>query len=442
MHGTATTLLALEAIDVVMGPSAARGFRIEGPGATTVDLYASSVTDGQAPEGGNIWIGGATSVLFLTDSVVSLGYATVGDGGGIYCESGAVVSLDRGSDLHTNTAVGSGGGAFMDGCQLGVSSGWDGIPGGPNSAIYFNEAMTGKGGGIAAVGGAAVTLLGSEPGKHVFLSENFAAGVAGGSGGGLSLEGAGTQATIWNSWIDGNRSHMEGGGVYVGSGTYFMMEVNPLNCWPGRGCSKLVDDDLAASGGGGIVVMPGAEAHIRRTEVSGNYTGGGGSGAAVAITGAGATLHIEGCEFFRNFHAPPEGTESPRIFAGPSSTLTVAFSTIVEDLVAPGMAVLREQQRGFHAPALQHRAGVEDLHLGAAADPGGLCHRQRIRVAACLRDRGRDGDGSRAAVQSSRLRRTSEFSATPKLKTSAIPSSTPRSPRTSTATSAASTTSR
>lgn len=341
VHGTATTELRMVAIDLVMGPSGGRGLLIEGPGTTNVYLTDSSVTEGQAVEGGNIRISGAASLFYAVDSVISRGWATGGDGGGIYCDSGAEVGLDRGSALHTNTAAGSGGGAFVDNCHFGMGSGWDGIPGGPNSAIYFNEAITGKGGGIAAVGGATVTLLGSEPGQHVFLSENFAVGVAGGSGGGLSLEGAGTQATIWNSWIDGNRSHMEGGGVYVGSGTYFMMEVNPLNCWPGRDCSRLVNNDSAASGGGGIVVMPGAEAHIRRTEISGNYTGGGGSGAAVAITGAGATLHIEGCEFFRNFHAPPEGAESPRIFAGPSSTLTVAFSTIVEDLVAPGMAVLQ-----------------------------------------------------------------------------------------------------
>lgn len=341
VHGTATTELRLGEIDLVMGPSAGRGMLIEGPGSTTVYLNNSSVTEGQAPEGGNIWIGGASSLLYVTDSVISLGQATVGDGGGIYCEAGAEVSLDQGSDLHTNSAAGAGGGAFVDGCHLGVSSGWDGIPGGPNSHIYFNQALSGKGGGIGAVGGASVVLLGSEPSRHVDLSENFALGVAGGSGGGLSLEGVGTQATIWNSWIDGNRSHQAGGGVYVGSGAYFMMGVNPLNCWPGRDCSELINNDSAASGGGGIAVMPGAEAHIRQTEISGNYTGGGGSGAAMAITGAGAILNVEGCTIFHNFHAPPEGTESPRIFAGPASTLTVAFSTIVEDLVAPGMAVLQ-----------------------------------------------------------------------------------------------------
>ena len=159
--------------------------------------------------------------------------------------------------LHTPTH--SGGGFFLDNCQLDFDGG-EAPTDGHHGSIAGNKASTGQGGGIAAEGGADVTLRGMASGAPAYLVNNEATAPVSGAGGGLSLEGSGTEAHLWNSTVSGNTTGGPGGGVHVGSGAHFNMEADFTRCGLGKLCSILADNRSGGLPGGGLDIKLAARA--------------------------------------------------------------------------------------------------------------------------------------------------------------------------------------
>ena len=341
VHGSSASQLNLRSVDVELGSSAGRAATVEGHG--TLFLETATLSGGQAPSGGNVWISGIDASLWMIEgSEIKFGTATSGDGGGIYCELGAFLVLRESSKFSDNTASGSGGGLFIDGCEVQFDQFVSGTP--PGSAeISRNKATTGNGGGLAVVGNASVGLTGwPAAGAPLFVSDNEAVL---GSGGGIAFDGStgGAGLGLLCGEVSGNSAGQTGGGIYVTGTGSIEMTTDPLPCPTGRGSSVLRDNRSGSFGGGIFVDGPdNVEAVVTRTSIFGNWNTAATSGAAAAIKGS-ASLRLESCEIYDNEPPPASGgVETPRIYAGGTGAgLTVAYSTVVEQTTAPGTAALQ-----------------------------------------------------------------------------------------------------
>lgn len=326
VHGTLATQLDVHDIYLLVGDAAGRALRIEGRGR--VRLYGTLLADGQAPDGGNVWMSGPdTKLQLFADSTIATGTATTGKGGGIYCEAGGRIESSGFSNVDGNQAFDSGGGLFLDGCtylHLSDPSG-TGVNG---SGVANNRALYGDGGGIAAIGASRVEIRGDDVVDYAVVRANE----AGGAGGGLALAEAGTVAILTHAILTENRSGEAGGGAHVGAGASLQMDAGPSRCgeFAGWSCSCLFEN---ASGtvGGAIAVAANGSAIVKRTYIGRNYSSGGAAGAVAAVEGAGASLLIESSFLIDNDPNGAAGAESARIYGGSSATVTIAYSTIVED---------------------------------------------------------------------------------------------------------------
>jgi hypothetical protein len=311
VHGaTAERFFGLVNIDMVMGDNAGRGLTLQD--LTTVALDNTTISEGQANDGGNIKLEGDVYLQLLNRSEVHHGQAPFGSGGGIHCQNGGTVYIDRLSKVHRNSSLDNGAGIFAFNCSI-TSEGW----------ILLNNAGA-HGGGIYAAGGSNVELNG-RTGYLSLIDRNIAFN----NGGGLFLVDAGTTATARNAGIIGNNATANGGGggggVWVGvGGTLFTMDVDASTCSGGRLCSVLAGNSSSLGNSGAILVAGGSTARVRQTRITGNYTEEGAPGSVATVIG---TLHVEGCEIFGNSLAPTY-PEVSRFFV--TGTATIAFSTIVE----------------------------------------------------------------------------------------------------------------
>jgi len=333
VHGAATEYrsFVLSRVTLDMTGSGLRPLRLDQ--LANVVLDAVDLVGGSAIDGGNVWMSGQVILQILGNSQIRDGVAS-DDGGGIYCEAGGQIFLDGGSDVHNNWVDSSGGGIYADDCDVTVRSGETADDPAWSEGVWNNNSVD-PGGGIAAVNGSTVALTG--------LSRDAIAGLISNStssaGGGLYLSGTGTTGVARNARIQSNGGN-PGGGVFVGVGATFTMDVNSSTCSAGRGCSDISDNYTTHPGGMGgaaIGVATGGGASVRQTEIHYNHSfvGPGGSVAAVA---SGGSLYLEGCEIHDNDYLPTDPDVSRfRVLNG--STVTVAFSTLVEDTVAPGVGV-------------------------------------------------------------------------------------------------------
>jgi len=338
VHGGGATERHFDLYDISLqlGSGAGRGLKLEDN--TQVVLGATEIGGGQATEGGNVWMSGSVE-LFLGSSRIVDGEATTGDGGGIYCEAGGWIRISDHSNIDNNTASHSGGGFFLDNCQLDFDGG-EAPTDGHHGSIAGNKASTGQGGGIAAEGGADVTLRGMASGAPAYLVNNEATDPVSGAGGGLSLEGSGTEAHLWNSTVSGNTTGGPGGGVHVGSGAHFNMEADFTRCGLGKLCSILANNRSGGLPGGGLDIKL-ANAFVTRTSIYENRSMTSGDGAAIAVRGTGATLQLEGVLLYANDPGATGATEASRILVEAGSFATIAFTTIVEQTVAAGVGVFQ-----------------------------------------------------------------------------------------------------
>lgn len=338
VHGAGSPSLDFEDVTLTRQiEKPGRGLRIEA--GATVHLARTYVRDGSAADGGNIHISGSGALLELRDGTFIIdGTATSGDGGGIYCDNGASVEGGGFFKIARNEAFDSGGGVYLDDCTLDV---WPALnPGSAIPAIEAagfdeNSALHGDGGGIAAVNGATVEIKNNDWQRVAQVYFNQAPE---GAGGGIFLDGSGTTGLLRSIQVVENSALGPGGGIAVSNNATFAMHLGAWGECPfpfGASCSSIAGNRSTGTGAAGLGAFSGAYAEAFHTLILDNVNeldfGGSAAGAI------GASLLLEGCEIFQNDPNGGSGTLTSRLFAGTGSTVTVAFSTIVEDAGAEGV---------------------------------------------------------------------------------------------------------
>jgi len=247
-------------------------------GAGTANINDGTVNGNNAgAEGGGLWNG--TGTMTIVGTTIS-GNAASGagadqGGGGIYnLNAGTLVITD--ATISNNTAngtLGSGGGILNDvGSQLSVT----------NSVISGNTAIR-AGGGIEDNSGTSTILL-----TNVNLDNNSATGPPG-NGGGLHITGAGS-VIFEGGTANGNTAALEGGGLWNGSGT---MTINNVEI------DMNIAQGVAADDGGGGIHNTSGTVNLTNSIVTNNKANGtsGSGGGLLSLAG---TVNISATTFELN----------------------------------------------------------------------------------------------------------------------------------------------
>ena len=317
--GASNRTFTLQQVALIGGANPGR--LVDVSGRVLVNIDDALLSNGKGTDGGNIRMAGANVTLLLSNGAVLYSGDATGNGGGLHCSGGGTIGLIDGA-ISDNHADGSGGGAYLDGCYMNVFAGGSnvGCPSASNRGITCNVAGTGagdgSGGGVYASNGAVVNFLGSAS-APASLTLNRAE-----HGGGLFLTGAASEAEFRDAEIVENAGLLGGGGVAADNGAQLTIRASEANCAQPFGCSSVVDNYTATavgetSPGGGVWVTGGADASIRRTTFRNNSAPG--SGAALAVQGAGSTVLFEGNVVFAHPSRP--------FYVSAGGNLTAAFVT-------------------------------------------------------------------------------------------------------------------
>ena len=259
-------------------------------------LHASNVsynTIHRVADGGGMWVEGSARVTVTGGSRVH-GNAVGGYSGGVFVRENASVVIAGGSIISNNTAADNGGGlSAWDNASVSLTGG---------SSIHSNVAVNGSGGGVDVRNGAQVAILDgivhgntARGGGGVWVGENASVVIAGGSsiisnntahsGGGLGILGSANVTITGGSSIHSNVAVTgSGGGVAVGGGA----KVTITN--------SSVHGNTAQRDGGGLFAQDASKVAITNSSIGNNTAadlGGGLSAwdnASVSLTG-GSSIH-------------------------------------------------------------------------------------------------------------------------------------------------------
>ena len=219
------------------------GLLLQGSGA--LFLTNSMVFGNHATaSGGNVFVtGGAGLNLVVTQSSsVTAGDAL--DGGGIACTGGAHLQFDGDVVIANNAATGDGGGVHLTaGCSLTSAAGGSlaSAPGG-----ILNNQAGGSGGGVYLEAGSVLGTVFANPNGLAIIGGNTAL-VA---GGGVAVVGSGSTVTSFFSRYANNHADQVAGALFAddhASAALGRTEVTGP-CWDGRRCS-IVSGNSATVGG-------------------------------------------------------------------------------------------------------------------------------------------------------------------------------------------------
>lgn len=298
----------------ITGGNASAGGGVNIIGAADVTLRAARVSQNRAEFGGGVRVRGALSRLLVSDSRLD-GNTVADDGGGLFCSGQASVTVDAGSSVENNQAEFLGGGAFASNCSLEIQG-----------EVTSNRAG-GDGGGIAAISGSKIDLVGLR--KPVYVRGNTADyRLQGeGAGGGLYISDVGTSLSAENAHIVNNHSGTHGGGLRVeGRATVVMMQAVEAGCGQ-PDCSLIAGNRAGVAGspgdGSAAFLSDGAQLKLLQTTVRGQP--GLGSRSVFAARRAGAALVLESSLVHdNNLDSPADA-----VFDFSSTAeLTIALSTV------------------------------------------------------------------------------------------------------------------
>jgi len=364
-------------------------------GTTLWFIDSSSRVDRVSLTGGtghpqNLWCGGGSllhrSWIEFTDCRVYSNAATFG--GGLFVGLDAYAKLTGATEIYSNAAVWSGGGAFVDGrCDL-VHS---------NTLVYGNTANEGSGGGIwvetgylrlfqgwvrdnlalpggsgAAAAGGGVGASGSfvEIGDGAALMQNEAV-----LGGGLALfnsTGHLGRARIADCYLGVNSAVERGGGLYASNS---VLLAKGLCCWgndailAGGGawlhsCTVNSDtngmgaDQCGTEGHGGGFYLENTTADLTRFTGWLNVAGGNGGG----LYATGSWLQVSGMDFRHN--AAPNPMGPPASGLGGAVALFSSMMTITNG--PPGDAFATPRFAGNSVST--NGGGGGAVYVGAGSD--------------------------------------------------------------------------
>jgi hypothetical protein len=237
---------------------------------TSWTIWDSYIYANSAIYGGGIAVG-SDSGLMLYDTMVYSNTAT-SDGGGIYCKS--TTSYHSSVTLHSDSSIGeeyatgwpphfvksgnradnSGGGLFLDNCQLTLNTG----------SVLYNQAE--YGGGVYTEGNSTIYLYNTSK-----INENQAW-----DGGGLELLSGGI--TMYKGQVNDNQALNDGGGLFVSGAGVYAYNQDPCNT---VGCTQ-ISGNSAVRNGGGLNLSENAIGFIAETYMVGNQADGSASAAYVS----------------------------------------------------------------------------------------------------------------------------------------------------------------
>ncbi|MDX6652531.1 MAG: hypothetical protein QOJ38_1312 [Solirubrobacterales bacterium] len=350
--------------------------------ATTLDLNTTTVSENAATaaDGGGIFGSGAISgTVTLTNSDVRNNVAA-DDGGGIYAErtvdlisssAGGNRSTDEGGGIRALDAV-SLTDAFISGNTAATGGGAMALAATvTGSVISANDASTGDGGGLVPTALVPTTTVdgsiirdnsafvngGGLRGAADLTDTTVLRNVAGGLGGGTFTDN-GTLALV-QSTIAGNDSGLDGGGVYLTSGSGGTSEIT----------NTTISGNEAKGSGGGIATDQGttelANVTINRNTADSDSLGGG-AGGGIDRSGATATVNLRNTIIAGNFD--PSG-------APPAPDCSVTPLPPAQTLHSQGYNLIGVADACFTAPAAGDQFGTLvapiNPQLALLADNGG-----------------------------------------------------------------------
>ncbi len=273
-------------------------------GDATLSLSNSVVIDNHASDagsGGGIYVEDGTSATISGSNIgtVLSPNTTEEDGGGIYVGEGSSLTINGASTVTGNTAGEDGGGIYLDGNVQQPST--LAITG---STISGNHAES-DGGGIFVNDNSTATITGST------ISGNSAGDDGVGEGGGLSVDGT---ATLSGTTVSDNHADDLGGGIYIDSdGTVNLNAasiVSGNDADDGGGIANEGSDTLnmngstvsgnEASNGGGIFNSSDATANIVNSTIDSNTATDGDGGGIYSVFCCGGELTITGSTISNN----------------------------------------------------------------------------------------------------------------------------------------------
>jgi len=266
-------------------------------GNSDVIIFNSEIYNNQGELGGAIKITGSQASLTLNKVIVRENSASL-NGGGIYCEDEAQVTILEESAIKNNTADNQGGGIYAQtNCEL-VSKSGDTLP--PIQAQYgilSNEAL--QGGGVYLRSGATMALTGNtEHPASVVFNNSLIEDDEG--GGGLYLTGFGTNLNATNARIELNVAQVYGAGLGVYNKA--MVNMNRLDepCWDNNQCSLLANNFVIGEFGigGAMDIYNQGTVNLSQTKIFGNRA----DLAAVSNVEDSSYLRLEGNLITANKH--------------------------------------------------------------------------------------------------------------------------------------------
>lgn len=236
--------------------------------ASTVSIISESTVSANtaALEGGGLWNQEGSTLTVVRSSVnnnIARGDGADDGGGGIFNNGGSLVLRDSFVDLNSATGMaGSGGGIFSTDGDIAVT----------RTSVDGNTANR-AGGGIEIVDGTLVYQGGSLSGNNAGFGM-----AAPGNGGGLHVTGMnGTSVRLFRTDVIGNSAASEGGGLWNQAGSEMTVSQSQIT-------GNRADGDDADNGGGGIF-NNGGTLTVIRTNVANNVAGGtAGSGGGIFST--------------------------------------------------------------------------------------------------------------------------------------------------------------
>ena len=252
-------------------------------------------------------------------------------GGGIYCLNGEIILstdsiIGNGPGVFDvgNTAGDSGGGVFLDSCDLTLDA-TDGVTG----AYILDNSATLSGGGIVASNSSTVNLNGDK----AWVNLNEAS-----SGGGIY---AFSNSTVYgyNSSIKGNSAD-GGGGVYLFGASLFLLRSADYPCH-GK-CNELSENH--ASTHSGAVYHDGGEVMLDGVWIEGNY-----SLASGMIMESRNTLTVRNSMILNNRYPQGEAGSAEALFDVINSSATLEYTTVAANKIDPGGLLLKLNDPGASA---------------------------------------------------------------------------------------------
>ncbi len=291
IYESGTTVLLNKLVITGGQDDADYGGGIEINADASVTLESVIVTDNDSSYGGGIHLDGGT--LTLSDNSFVQSNTADTHGGGIFCVDGTI-DLDTGSGVglavlfagiidprpnvadNDNSNVGSGGGFYLDNCDLTLVSG-----AGEYNSIAYNTARTGA--GIYATNDSRIELQGSGVNVYDNVAEEY--------GGGLYLS-SGADVYGDNASLLRNRAAIGGAGVYaVGDGTLVDFDHTTLFPCSTVKCAQISDNVTTAGAGGAVYAWLGADLDLESVYVENNQSAG--SGAAIFAARANTYINLD-----------------------------------------------------------------------------------------------------------------------------------------------------